>query len=124
MPRDAPLPWTYAFALILLGPRAAIEHRAAGGWSPLSAAAAILAGCWLGALGYQYARHPSPRPRRVWPAAGAGAVVGLATVYTLAAQRSDNGCTGVSSIYQWTLELTLIALFSLGPATLSRLMEV
>jgi hypothetical protein len=122
-PRHAPLPWLCAFALILLGPQAAIELHGPHPASKLVVATAALALFWLAALGFHAFRLPRASRRPSWRAGLAGGLVGLDIAFALAGQRSENGCTGISSIYTWTLEVTLVALFSVGPAALSRLLE-
>jgi hypothetical protein len=53
---------------------------------------------------------------------GLGAMLGMALVWVALTWRADNGCTGVSDIYEATLVGTAIALFGFGPSTFARLL--
>ncbi len=73
------------------------------------------------------------RPGRAFDAPGSragvlrgmavGAAVGVANVWTLAVLRSDNGCTGVSSVYSSTLAGSALLLFAFGASALARLLR-
>jgi hypothetical protein len=58
------------------------------------------------------------RRRGFWRPFAAGAILGLALVWVLMVRRADNGCTGVSRIYELTLLCTAVFLFALGPGIL------
>ena len=61
-----------------------------------------------------------PRPARalIMTALAIGVAVGLGIVWSLMVPRSDNGCTGVSRVYERTQLITLFALYLLGPQAL------
>ena len=67
------------------------------------------------ALVLAWAWRKRPRRQLVGAAACAAALAALAHVWVIFALRADNGCTGVSDVYGWTLLLSAPLLFALGP---------
>ena len=53
----------------------------------------------------------------------AGALLAMGPIFCLMAIRADNGCTGVSGAYSFTLLVTAPALFVLGPSIFAELVS-
>jgi len=80
---------------------------------PLAAVVALAIG--LLSKGRRFLREPSS-----WSAAAAvGIATGLGLVWAMMVPRGHIGCTGVSTAYERTQCITLIALYLLGPAILA-----
>ena len=53
----------------------------------------------------------------------AGVLLAMGPIFCLMALRADNGCTGVSGAYSFTLAVTAPALFILGPSIFAELVS-